>query len=392
MTDLWLDRSNEIPAGAPRTHALVIGVSAYPNLPSKDGKAGNIAKTFGLRQVESPASSAILFARWLRDQYTNPDAPLATISLLVSPSASERAADPEIDALADVTIPDRAATKDAIYEWRDRCEGDRDGVAIFYAAGHGYQVTHDDASVLLNDFGVGEFPMENTIDVGHVHRGMAGPNLPLTQFYFVDACRTRVRLPFDPSEAARGVALHVEDVPDERVAPIFFGAAPGRASYGLPGKGTIFAQALLSVLAEQDLYEADPLGRWGIQSGDLIIHLEQRVRELARGKQLIDVGGNGRSRPVNFLAATPTVPIRIELDPIKAKEISRAALSRWVESQKVFDEEQPFEPYPVVWTVPAGIYLLEVKVEPQSDQFHDQRRPVEAKPGRPVQMKVPMHA
>jgi hypothetical protein len=392
MSDLWFDRSAELPAGTPRTHALVIGVSAYPNLPAKGARAGDPAKTFGLRQVETTASSAIRFARWLRDDYTNPDAPLATISLLVSPSAPEWAADPDPDELKGVASPDRAATAEAVIAWRDRCRGDRDGIAIFYAAGHGYQVTQYDASVMLNDFGVGDIPMEKTIDVGQVHRGMAGPDLPLTQFYFVDACRTRVPLPFEPSQAARGVALRVDNVPDDRVAPIFFGAAPGRASYGLPGEGTVFLQALLSVLADQQWYEPDRLGRWGIQSGSLVIHLEQKVQEVARGKQLIDVGGNGRSRPINFLASPPTVLIRIGVDPLEARAIARAALSRWVESQKVFDDVRPFDPYPAEWTVPVGLYLLEVKVEPPMDPLHDQRQPIQVQPGRPVEVTVMMDA
>jgi hypothetical protein len=304
MSTLWLDRSVEF-VGRPCTHALVIGVSSYPNLPSKNGRVKDIAHTLGLRGVETTATSALLFALWLRDHYTNPDAPLATISLLLSPSDRERAVDPRFDEI-DAEIPNRAATKEAVTDWRNRCKGNGRGVAMFYASGHGYQVTSYDASVLLDDFGASdsEFPMENTIDVGHVREGMAGPDLPLTQFFFVDACRTRVDLPFDPSEAARGVALHAEDVPDDRVAPIFFGAAPGRASYGQPGKGTVFSQALIAVLSSPQSYKPDESGRWGIPSNDLIKLLEPRIDAITNGKQIID-GGSGRARPICFLSEDP---------------------------------------------------------------------------------------
>ncbi|HET6478699.1 MAG TPA: hypothetical protein VFG35_01480 [Actinoplanes sp.] len=65
------------------THALVIGVSAYDHLPSVG------AGPFGLSQLGSTAIGAYRFAVWLRDHYRNPDAPLATIRLLLSPSAAE---------------------------------------------------------------------------------------------------------------------------------------------------------------------------------------------------------------------------------------------------------------------------------------------------------------
>ena len=66
-----------------RTHALVIGTSSYRWLPK-----GNAAppdperQTLGLSQVDISATSALLLATWLRDQFQNPDAPLATILLV----------------------------------------------------------------------------------------------------------------------------------------------------------------------------------------------------------------------------------------------------------------------------------------------------------------------
>ena len=44
---------------------------------------------FHLRQLASAAASAVHFARWLESMYHNPDAPLATLRRVLSPSAGE---------------------------------------------------------------------------------------------------------------------------------------------------------------------------------------------------------------------------------------------------------------------------------------------------------------
>src|SRR6266850_4512990 len=78
---------------APGAHALVIGVGQYPHL--LGGDADIIEDPMGLRQLESPPVSAKVFTHWLipkvdpqQAQFSNPDAPLATVDLVLSPVAS----------------------------------------------------------------------------------------------------------------------------------------------------------------------------------------------------------------------------------------------------------------------------------------------------------------
>jgi hypothetical protein len=56
MPEPWLDNSSDLAVGAPRTHALVVGVSQYDYLPAGRRTAAD-ARTFGLRQARYLFSS-----------------------------------------------------------------------------------------------------------------------------------------------------------------------------------------------------------------------------------------------------------------------------------------------------------------------------------------------
>ena len=396
MTELWLDRRKDVLNAKGITHCLVIGISAYPKLPAKGEPDGDPRTTLRLHKVSTTASSAFRFARWLSNQYMYPDAPLATIDLLLSPSTAELASDDELKAVApSIRIPDRATTQEAVIGWRDRCRGNQNGIAMLYVAGHGFQYTSYDPFILLDDFGSGEFPMDNSIDVGRVHRGMAGSDLPVTQFFFVDACRSPQSHPVELAEESGGVALHTDATVDERVAPIFFGAVPGETSWGQPGKGTIFVRALIDVLDDPQWYESDAKGQWGLQSSRLVAPLERKVQELAgeiKESQLIDVGGRVRSRPINFLPGPPTVPFKLHLDPLEAKPVSRVMLRRDAEDGPFVFDERGFDPYPVEWDLPVGLYSFDVLIQPPTDPYVARvGHPINALPGRPVERTVRVH-
>ena len=84
----WVDKA--VASGA-STHTLVLGTSYYQFLPQTDDDASPTDRqTFGLRQTKTPATSAWLFANWLKDSYGNPNAPLGTVRLLLSPSEYEK--------------------------------------------------------------------------------------------------------------------------------------------------------------------------------------------------------------------------------------------------------------------------------------------------------------
>jgi hypothetical protein len=134
---LWRDRSKDVTGAG--THALVIGVSRYDGLPEPTRFPKTGLPELGLTQVKSPATSAWKFAQWLDESYWNPSAPLKSIRLLLSTSDEEIHAD--IPGLAEVSTPDRLATRanveSALAEWQEACKGNTDNIAVLYAAGHG---------------------------------------------------------------------------------------------------------------------------------------------------------------------------------------------------------------------------------------------------------------
>src|SRR5437879_3800427 len=132
---VWVDR-RQATRGAPgRTHALVVGVSEYANLPAKGQPPDPDEMKMGLVSAETPCAGAFKFAVWLRDTYSNPYAPPASIRMLLAPSQMEMDADQDLAAAA-LPRPTRAAVERVILDWFTECRGDPNGVAILYISGH----------------------------------------------------------------------------------------------------------------------------------------------------------------------------------------------------------------------------------------------------------------
>ena len=85
MVDPSVWHRTDADIGRPATHALVIGTSWYDNLPEDPLLTGPL----GLSQLDCAAMAAYSIASWLKAEYHNLEAPLATIRLLLSPSPSE---------------------------------------------------------------------------------------------------------------------------------------------------------------------------------------------------------------------------------------------------------------------------------------------------------------
>src|SRR4051794_29088191 len=87
--DLWAPFLQRHPQAAGKgTHALVIGVSSYDNLPQREeGPKG----PWELVELESAATAALYFAEWLNERYNSGEgAPLQSLRVLLSPSDNER--------------------------------------------------------------------------------------------------------------------------------------------------------------------------------------------------------------------------------------------------------------------------------------------------------------
>ncbi|MCU7876387.1 MAG: caspase family protein [Candidatus Thiodiazotropha sp. (ex Lucinoma borealis)] len=369
MSEVWRTVGGE-DANTPRTHALVIGTSHYVHLPDTpdqpvpdDGRV-----TLGLGQATTPATSALIFATWLDEKYHNPDAPIGTIRLLLSPSVDERG---QVDSLAgpDISRSSTTNVKAALRAWKRDCENNRDNVAILYVAGHGIQLTKDDSIVLLEDFAdPNENILQCAMDIGSIWRGMNNAKAAKTQFYFVDACRIKPDLFKDYANNPVGVMLDEEDSGTITAAPIFFSAAPRSYALGEPGKGTLFCQALQDCLKSYGVDPPDTNNRWLVTTSSLLKRLPDRVSELARkwGEQQDAVpGGLPVDVAFHVLKHPPDVPLRITLNPAIASAQASARLWDGLSRRTLFENVR-FEP-DLIREVPGGNYLLAVTF-PQNQQ------------------------
>ncbi|MGH3109785.1 MAG: caspase family protein [Gaiellaceae bacterium] len=371
MSEPWIDRGNP----DPRTHALVIGVSQYQFL-TEDGSPGPGGRqTFGLRQTRTPATSAFRFAKWLESTYRNTNAPLGTVRLLLSPSDWEKQNVAGLDALPAEVLP---ATRDnvaqAVDDWMNACGTSADNVAILYAGGHGIQMSPDDGGiVLLEDFARLQNVLDHSLDVGAVRKGMAGATMAQLQFYFVDACRVRPEAAIQFQTLGNGVGLPAMFEGRARVSAVFFAAVPSATALGEIGNGTLFIQALLecldTALGVDDHAQQD--GSWAVTTTTLVKELPKRVRKLAEEhgtEQVATTGGQLEDVPFHVLPGKPEVPITLQLVPDAAVACAQARL--WDPLAAEIFAGEAFTPT-IARQVPAGQYLLEVKIEPPTPPFTD---------------------
>lgn len=365
---LWIDRRELIADGHPATHAVVIGVSAYRHLPERGQGPSRDPLTYGLGQLTTAASSAFMIACWFRDRFCNPSAPLGTIELLLSPSGEELRADPNLPPVEPAT---RENVEDALLRWKRRCRGSTDSVAVFYAAGHGAQVSRNDPVVLLEDFARNDNVLNYSVDVGLVHRGMAGQDMAQTQLFFVDACRIWNETFARFRTLGTGVGLPEDSgQEDRRSAPVYFGANPNGHAYATRSAGSLFSQALVECLeswgADDQL---DRLSRWRVTTDSLLRALTERTELLAKrhgADQSVVGGGQMRTAPFHYFAEPPEFPLTVGIDPGAAQSVAWARL--WNGADPVLDGAG-FTSNPMTWSVPGGVYHLHVAIDPQTPLY-----------------------
>lgn len=357
------------PVDGPKTHALVIGVSRYDNVPDPPDLAN--PELLGIKQAQTPAASAYRFARWLRDDYNPPSGGLANLWLLLSASDLERN-DPDVaQAEADVPDPTRDNVQTALKHWKDACLNHPDDVAMLYISGHGVQKSSEGSVVLLQDFHDDNQlnVLERAIDMGGVKAGMSRSNVAQTQFYFVDACRVHPDLFDDYWDVKPGLSIDEPVAGFARVSKVFFGAASGTTALGLPGEGTLFSMALHECLRRKAAKSLEG-SKWGVTSESLAAALDLEVSRLAadyEAEQITAPGGSGVDTPIHVFTEPPPVDLRITIEPRLAAPLATA---------DVFDgdvgefllKDRPFAPE-VVAQIPPGQYSMAVRLDDNDHGF-----------------------
>jgi hypothetical protein len=390
--------------GRPGLHAFLVGVSGYPHLPPPAGQpvVGPLPPNqgLGMRQLSSTSLSALRVLEWLlqAEQQRRLHHPLATVRLLLSPTASERTAMPVIDDLAP-PLARHVAFRQAARKWRQDASASQQAATLFYFAGHGLQRSRGDQVLLLQEFGdPNEALLADAVDLVRLRNGMAPAvgreQIARVQYYFVDACRN---LPsqltsFDTLQAPPVFDVTLNGL-DDRCAPTFYAAVPDSKALAVPNDQTLFSKALLKCLeggaGSPPSDEAlTPLAaeRWHItyrSLHDALVHFMDEMNAQLQADQELITDGFGRDTVFCYLNQVPQVPLRIEVDPQTAVSCTNL---------DVFSEDNPANalfqigvgaaPHPYVRDVPAGSYRIRATVQPPTPPFQDRTKPCRALPPR----------
>jgi hypothetical protein len=337
VTTVWESEGRE-----PQTHAFLVGVGAYRHLL---GGSGPLLDTpMGLGQLSSPPVSARAFADWLLATFNNPDCPLGSVEMVLSPHSRYALPDGSETDVEPATIGN---IKAAFKRWFDRCETNERNIAVFYCCSHGVQ--KENLALLAEDFGESPLtPFDGAIDFEATYLGMAGCKAG-TQCYFIDSCR---QVPTDVLEyltvdAEALVAPMVRGL-HPRDAPVLYASARDARAYGLAHQTTRFTEALL--LGFGGLGSWRERGRWVITTGRLaqavVSTVERMNREPEVPPQHCQLGGESQGTSVvHVLRGEPLVPVTVGCSPTCATADAELSL---VKDDQI---EHYREPRPGDWEV-----------------------------------------
>jgi hypothetical protein len=371
MVSLFVNNPDQAAQGG-GLHALIIGISEYPNALGRP-------EHFGLHSVDGPAVSAWRFCEILRNPPQGAEwvRPLRTIRLLLSPSAADRAAAPEMDAAMrgpDIDAPTLQAVKEAAVAWRKNCEKSDDEAALFFFAGHGLRHQGADCLVCM-DFGAANSPDNVTLDgcarFGSVFNGMLGPRtnyaIARRQFWFVDACRVETEGTDAPIGAPQDIlAPRLEDgLPTDRPGLWSTGGALAAVAAGANGQ-TPFGAALIQAVqgAVQGRMAWPPNGPqkdiWPV-TGNAIKRAVSAVlsRDPRTAGQVPTQMGQGGDEPLLTFAINqaPGVKARILVRPPDTRENVKSFTLRRVDGPPPDPiTVEPFTPHPYEHDLVAGTY------------------------------------
>jgi hypothetical protein len=318
---------HDVPVAGPATHALVIGVGNYPHL--NGGSKERTQQHDGMQQLTSPPISARLFASWLlSDNFRHPTKPLSSVALLLSEATPAPFADPK-DPARQFAIPeaDSANVRLAIEEFFKRGDENADNLLIFYFCGHGIAAGTDTA-LLLSDYGANKLnALAGAVDFRRLRIGM-GRSKASEQCFFIDACRastdTLIEEMGHAGQVIIGGGQRDFGLPPRR-APVFYATLNGFKAFALPGKPTIFTDALLKALC--DFAADDEMGDWRVSTNKIqsaVEHVAAR-QALEIEKQQVPTADDVSNIHLNFLAGPPDAMVYVKSVPPDA--IASASLS-----------------------------------------------------------------
>jgi hypothetical protein len=301
----------------------------------------------------------------LRNEYCNPDVPLASLRVLLSPAAGE-SIHPDIAAHLNGPAPaTRAAVEAELRQFRDDCRKNPQNAAFVYIAGHGIQLNKRGAVVLLHDFGDPEHvtELQGAVDVVRCHDGMDENGIAQNQIWFCDACRQEpaVARRFERLEGALALS---EGLGQVSASPLFLASSARQNAFAETDGTSIFSRALLWALRGGGAAGPDNhCDMWHVGTTQLIQALPQKVKSILADyaeEQNVDVTGRVLEMVAQRFTDPPPVDIVVNLRPEDAQPPPIAEL--------LFDGKEPplnvSMQWPLRYRGPAGLYLLSVLAQP----------------------------
>jgi hypothetical protein len=237
---------HEEQVNGPATHAIVIGVGDYPHL--LDGSRAVSQFNDGMGQLTSPPESARGMACWLIEEFHNPDAPLATVALLLSDSTSKEFKNPRTQDRFQLERAEMPAVKEAVKNWKRRGDSLAGNLLLFFFCGHGV-AQGPDSSLLLSDYGADDDnPLAGAVDFTTLRLGMKRCTAA-RQLYFVDACRSSSDTLIESlDERGDPIILPLQSELKDTESPVFYSTLAGAKAFGRTGKPSAFTEMLLKGL------------------------------------------------------------------------------------------------------------------------------------------------
>jgi hypothetical protein len=318
---------------APATHVLLVGCGEYPGL-----KAQNAQQ----QPMDPPRLSVEAMAEWFLSgpdampgeagvperAFYNPQAPLGTVAMLVSPSQDYILPS---GAVATCTRPTRANLEQAFRDWLVRLGDNPKSRGIFYFCGHG--LSDGETQYMLAD-DVLEDRFEPWKPAVHVKGtcDSASRNTAATLAFWIDACAefsqdilNRLRAPGPLLDGARtGQPKTV----DWSIMPA---AAMNRQAFAPESGVARFTEALLRALRgfcgtqyEMDTYfSVAATDLYGAVSDFLAL----KQRDMApHEKQLLGglLSGCASTTALHVLEHSPMVHVEVDIDPIGFRPVTSA--------------------------------------------------------------------
>ncbi|OGA43752.1 MAG: hypothetical protein A3G24_27665 [Betaproteobacteria bacterium RIFCSPLOWO2_12_FULL_62_13] len=316
---IWKDQAL-INSKKPAAHAVVIGVGDYPHLVGGTGPLTD--KNGGLRQLSSPPESAFTFARWLLDEFHNPGAPLASLSLLVSDADGREFEHPKLPSPVTPATADADATVDALRAWKTLGDSNEDNLMLFFFCGHGVARGLEGLTLLLRDYGaVPAMPMEGAIDFSAFQRGMAQCAASY-QCFFVDACRQVSDIARNTTESGRKVIQDDINRPFESDwnYAVLFSTVEGESAYGRRHKPSFYAEELIKGLNGLAANNRNADGEWRVSTGELNSAIHRGLSQ--RGKKIKNPAVRLVEFEFHMPRREPVIPVTVFCDPRSDHELA----------------------------------------------------------------------